>query len=112
MGHFYYSSAYSSGIPIVGKEVERISEELWPGRYRVERHKEVPVTSGDDRKATWMFWDTRPEWNSTDCAFTISLLKKDRLEFKVPRTQWDSCWEDQQSIRRRLVSSLRKAKSP
>ena len=81
---------------------------LWGEEYRVVRTRGVPTTPEDNREATWEFHlpDLTP-----DCAFTFSLLKDNRLEFKVPRSQWDEWWRDQQRLRRRLVRQLRQGKN-
>jgi hypothetical protein len=108
MGEFYYSSASGAGIRQVEAMARSIASELWGSKYRVERCKLVPTTAADSRKARWLFWNTTPEWaQSRDCAFTFSLEKGGRMEFKVPRSTWDESWEDQQKLRRRLVLRLK-----
>ena len=79
------------------------SVDLWPDhaiKYRVERCQGVPTTPEDNRVARWLFW--LRDWDE-DCAFTMSLLDNGHMEFKVPRSQFDEWYEDQQKIRRRLV---------
>lgn len=34
------------------------------------------------------------------------------MEFKVPRSQWDQYWEDQQKLRRSLVKQLKSKNTP
>lgn len=103
MGQFYYSTVKAKGLTpiIVQKDLEELNEVLWPdGRYKVERVSGVPMGKQDDRAAQWCFQHSK---NQIDAAFSLALLKDGRFEFKVPRSNWDSCWEDQQRIRRRLV---------
>jgi len=103
MGHFYYSTVKATGLTpaIVQKDLDELNRILWPeGRYKVERVSGVPLNRQDDRAAQWCFQIPQQE---TDAAFSLALLRDGRFEFKVPRSSWDSTWEDQQRIRRRLV---------
>jgi len=102
MGYFYYSGISARVTPgSLQTDIELLNRELWGDKYRVERVNGVPVSRGDSRKAKWDFWIA--ERTTPDCAFTISMLRGGRLEFKVPRSCWDQSWEDQQRIRRKLV---------
>lgn len=107
MGEFYYSGLKRRvGQDEVDAAVRKISNELFGDEIRVELDPNVPVGRGDDRRARWLFWDPAM---TADCSFTISLLRSGKLEFKVPRSQWDKHWERQQSVRRRLVRHLNAA---
>lgn len=104
MSEFYYSSLKKrASKERIDAVVRDISEAVFGDSVTVEVQRGVPMSRGDDRARTWLFWDMS---GSSDCSFTISLLRDGRLEFKVPRTQWDEHWERQQSVRRRLVRRL------
>jgi hypothetical protein len=104
MSQFYYSTVKASLDPDrVETDLRMLNVELWGPTYRVDRSAGVPATPEDTRQAFWCFTHTDPAVYRGDAAFSITLLKDGRLEFKVPRSQWDACWEDQQKIRRRLV---------
>jgi len=105
MGHFYYSYVGDVSTEDVESCIAEIVGGLFNKRYSVRRSNGLPVTEQDNRVCRWEFW--LPDWD-VDCAFTMSLLNDGRMEFKVPRSQWDQYWEDQQSIRRRLVRRLKK----
>jgi hypothetical protein len=104
MGVFYYSKPRNS---VTASEVEAplrdIAAKLWSNKYRVEQTPGVPTTHDDPRVAKWEFW---PEGWTEDCAFTVSLLADGRLEFKVPRSQFDEWYRDQCKVRRALVRRL------
>lgn len=104
MGITYQSNVDHKPTPEeVDADIAAIVADLWPDhatKYRVERCLGVPTTSEDNRAARWLFW--LRDWND-DCAFTVSLLRSGRLEFKVPRSQFDEWYRDQQRVRRRLV---------
>jgi len=104
VGHFYYSAIRSKPtVERVEADLQRISMELFETKFRIERSDGIPNSRADDRRARWEFWLTDPARAFGDCSFTISMLRDGRFEFKVPRSQWDEHWEDQQKIRRRLV---------
>jgi hypothetical protein len=101
MGEFYYSKVKIKPTLInLEKNIIRINNKLFADKYRVERIIGIPISRADDRKAMWAFW--LKDW-LIDAAFTIVLLRNGQLEFKVPRSQWDEYWRDQQKIRKKLV---------
>jgi len=101
MGIIYESNVNYKPTPEeMGVDIGALAEKLWPAKYRIERCPGVPTSPEDPRAARWLFW--LPDWDR-DCAFTMSLLRNGRLEFKVPRSQFDEYYRDQQKVRRRLV---------
>jgi len=100
MGTYYHSAVKATLTPeMVEADMAAIVGELWPdhpAKYDIVRATSAP----GDTEAFWAFW--LRDWE-VDAAFSIRLLKDGRLEFKVPRSQWDEWYEDQQKIRRRLV---------
>ena len=102
MGTYYYSKVKTQlFVPSrVGDDLGLISDKLFGPVYRVERVEGVPTSDVDPRVAMWCF---HHEAFKTDAAFSISLLRDGRFEFKVPRSSWDRWWSDQQKVRRRLV---------
>ena len=108
MGTFYYSSVKGKPTPEkIESAMREICTALFGDALRVDRVDGVPISRGDDRKAMWAFMDDQPRGG--DCAFSISLLRDGRLEFKVPRSLWDADWKKQQQIRRRLVRRFNNA---
>jgi hypothetical protein len=104
MGEFYYSSVRQKLSPErLDADIVRLNNVVFGGKFCVRRVEGVPVSRGDNRKAQWAFWLTEPPVGFTDCSFTFALLRDGRLEFKVPRSQWDEHWEDQQKLRRKMV---------
>jgi len=104
MGTFYHSQTKTRPTPEqVSADIADLVASLWPDhptKYRVVQTEGIPVTPEDTRVARWEFW--LRDWDE-DCAFTMSLLNDGRMEFKVPRSQWDEWYDDQQKLRRRLV---------
>lgn len=109
MGDYRYSKAKRGTTPEELDELlPAISKEIWGEKYNIVRSPGIPLALGqgleDHRAARWEFW--LPDWEA-DCAFTISLVKGGkRMEFKVPRSQYDQWYEDQQEIRSKLVHRL------
>lgn len=109
MGYFYYLQIGKKFSPDeVEGVISSINEELWGDKYGIKRGKEIPITPKDSRKAKWAFCLNSDEFAGCDAAFTMTLLKDGRMEFKVPRSKWDEFWEDQQMVRRHLAKRLNK----
>jgi hypothetical protein len=112
MGIIYHSNVDHKPTPEqMDADIASIVADLWPDhttKYRVERCGGVPTTPEDDRVARWLFW--LRDWDA-DCAFTCALLRDGRMEFKVPRSQFDEWYQDQQKIRRRLVRLYNKVEA-
>ena len=106
MGHFYYSQIGKVSIENVDQAIRELAEPLWGDKYIIKQSEGIPVSDEDSRIGQWAFW--LPDWD-LDCAFTMSFLNDGRMEFKVPRSKWDEYWEDQQSLRRKLVKHLKPA---
>jgi len=100
MGSFNYSMSPVGSTPdSIDAKIREVVKDLWGQQYRVERVVDVPTTPEDDRVAMWyLFWFNI----RTDCASSISMLKDGHLEFKVPRSQYDRWYDDQQKVRRRI----------
>jgi hypothetical protein len=104
MGEFSYSAVKAKLTPeLLEADLKRLNTELFEDKYKVERVEGVPISRADDRKTKWCFTFTNPPPGFTDASFSVTLLRDGRMEFKVPRSQWDEHWEAQQKIRRRLV---------
>lgn len=100
MGEFFYSHVK---LPLdadrLDADLPAATRHLFGDEYRVERSEGVSTRAEDNRVAKWCFY--AKEWD-VDAAFTMSLLRDNRLEFKVP-PGFGKRWMDQQRVRRHLV---------
>jgi len=86
------------------EDLIRLNTEIFGTKYIIKK------IDGVNWGWKWCFM-LPPESGWTDAAFSVVLLRDKRMEFKVPRSQWDEYWEDQQKIRRKLVRLYGGAKS-